>query len=79
VYEPLAQPIAVYAHIHRSYSRNVSGMLVANTGSVSLSYDGDLRASYLLLDESEPVIRRVEYDIDEELKAVSGCGFPHAG
>jgi len=54
-------------------------MLVANTGSVSLSYDGDLRASYLLLDESEPVIRRVEYDIDEELKAVSGCGFPHAG
>ena len=79
VYEPLGQPIAVYAHIHRSYIRNVSGMLVANTGSVSLSYDGDPRASYLLLDESEPVIRRVEYDIDKELKALSGCGLPHAG
>jgi hypothetical protein len=54
-------------------------MLVANTGSVSLSCDGDPRASYLVLDESEPVIRRVEYDIDKDLKALSGCGVPHAG
>jgi diadenosine tetraphosphatase ApaH/serine/threonine PP2A family protein phosphatase len=54
-------------------------MIVANTGSVSLSYDGDPRASYLLLDESKPAIRRVEYDVDKELKALSGCGLPHAG
>ena len=51
VYGPLGQPIAVYGHIHRSYIRSVSGMTVANTGSVSLSYDGDRRAAYLLLDE----------------------------
>jgi predicted phosphodiesterase len=83
VYSPLGQPIAIYAHIHRSYIRrstirNVSGTIVANTGSVSLSYDGDRRAAYLLLDESEPAIRRVEYDVDRELKALSGCGLPHA-
>ena len=54
-------------------------MIVANTGSVSLSYDGDRRASYLLLDESKPAIRRVEYDVDTELKALSGCGLPHSG
>jgi len=78
VYGPLGQPIAVYAHIHRSYIRSVSGMTVANTGSVSLSYDGDRRAAYLLLDESEPSIRRVEYDVDKELKALSGCGLPHS-
>ena len=77
VYGPLGQPIAVYGHIHRSYVRSVSGMIVANTGSVSLSYDGDRRASYLLLDEFRPVIRRVEYDLDRELKALSGCGLPH--
>lgn len=29
-------------------------MIVANTGSVSLSYDGDPRAAHLLLDESTP-------------------------
>jgi predicted phosphodiesterase len=75
-YAPLGQPIAVYGHIHRSYIRRVSGMTVVNTGSVSLSYDGDYRAAYLLLDESKPIIRRVEYDVDRELKALSG--FPHA-
>jgi predicted phosphodiesterase len=78
VYGPLGQPIAIYAHIHRSYIRSVSGMIVANTGSVSLSYDGDRRAAYLLLDESKPAIRRVEYDVDKELKALSGCGLPDA-
>jgi predicted phosphodiesterase len=78
VYRPLGQPIAVYAHIHRSYIRSVSGMIVANTGSVSLSHDGDRRAAYLLLDDSQPAIRRVEYDIDSELAALSDCGLPHA-
>jgi predicted phosphodiesterase len=84
VYGPLGRPIAVYAHIHRSYIRSVSGasgpsgMTVANTGSVSLSYDGDPRAAYLLLDESVPEIRRVEYDVDTELKALAACGLPHA-
>lgn len=78
VYGPLGQPIAVYAHIHRAYIRGVSGMTVVNSGSVSLSYDGDRRAAYLLLDDSRPTIRRVEYDVDREVTALSGCGLPHA-
>lgn len=78
VYGPLGQPIAIYGHVHRSYVRSVSKMIVANTGSVSLSYDGDRRAAYLVLDESTPTIRRVKYDVDKEIKALSICGFPHA-
>jgi len=83
VYSPLGQPIAVYGHIHRAYIRNVSGlngaeMTVANTGSVSLSHDGDRRAAYLLLDDYKPQIRRVEYDVHRELKALAGCGLPHS-
>jgi putative phosphoesterase len=78
VYRPLGQPVAVYAHIHRPFIRSVSGITVANTGSVGLSYDGDRRAAYLLLDGFEPTIRRVEYDIGRELKALSVCGLPHA-
>jgi predicted phosphodiesterase len=35
VYSPLGQPITVYGHIHRSFIRRVSEMIVANTGSVS--------------------------------------------
>ena len=60
VYAPLGQPIAVYGHVHQSFIRKVSGVTVVNTGSVSLSHDGDRRAAYLLLDESQPAIRRVE-------------------
>ena len=60
------------------YIRNVSGMIVANTGSVSLCYDGERRAAYFLLDNLKPAIRRVDYNLDCELKALSGCGLPHS-
>ncbi len=53
-------------------------MVVVNTGSVSLSHDGDLRAAYLLLDDSNPSIRRVEYEVEREIKALIACRFPHA-
>jgi predicted phosphodiesterase len=78
IYAQLNQPIVVYAHIHRPFIRSVAGMTVVNTGSVSLSYDGDHRASYLLLDESTPSIRRVAYDLDAELEALAGVDLPHA-
>jgi predicted phosphodiesterase len=78
-YSPLGRPVAVYGHIHRPYIRALAGLTVVNAGSVSLSYDGDRRASYLLLDESAPTIRRVEYDMDKELKALAGSGLPHSG
>jgi predicted phosphodiesterase len=78
VYSPLNRPIAIYAHIHRSFVRSVSNLTVVNTGSVSLSYDGDRRAAYLLLDDFTPSIRRVEYDVDRELKALATCGLPHS-
>jgi predicted phosphodiesterase len=78
IYSPLGQPIAIYAHIHRSFVRTAGGITVANTGSVSLSYDGDRRAAYLLLDDSNPTIRRVEYDVDRELKALAACELPHS-
>ena len=79
VYRPLGRSVAVHGHVHRSYIRSVAGMVVANAGSVGLSYDGDRRAAYFLLDEMRPTIRRVEYDVDKELKALAGCGFPYAG
>jgi putative phosphoesterase len=77
-YGSLGASIAVYGHIHRPYIRSVSGMIVANSGSVSLSYDGDPRASYLLWDGSIPSIRRVAYDIKREIRALHTSGLPHA-
>jgi predicted phosphodiesterase len=78
---PLSQvegPLAVYGHVHRSYIRALGPLLtVANSGSVSLSHDGDPRASYLLIDDATPTIRRVEYDVDREITALSMRRFPH--
>jgi predicted phosphodiesterase len=78
VYSPLGQPVAVYAHIHRSYIRHTAAMTVANTGSVSMSHDGDPRASYLLITGSQAEIRRVEYEVAKEVKAVASRRLPHA-
>jgi predicted phosphodiesterase len=78
VYGPLGEPVAIYAHIHRSSIRRLPRMVVANTGSVSLSYDGDPRAAYLLLDDGQACIRRVAYDVDAEVEALLGCGLPRA-
>jgi putative phosphoesterase len=79
VYSDLAVPIAVYGHIHRPYVRQLETITIANTGSVSLSYDGDPRASYLILDETDVAIRRVEYDLEREAEALLHSGLPHAG
>jgi putative phosphoesterase len=78
MYAPLGRSMVIYGHIHHSYIRSVTGMTIANCGSVSLSYDGDPRAAYLLLDDGRPSIRRVEYDVEKEIQAYSARGFPHA-
>ncbi|HEX9222181.1 MAG TPA: metallophosphoesterase family protein [Candidatus Acidoferrales bacterium] len=77
-YASLRAPIVVYGHIHRPYIRRLPGMTVANTGSVSQSYDGDTRASYLLMDGESVAIRWVEYDVESEAKELLSSGLPHA-
>jgi putative phosphoesterase len=78
VYGTVGRPLVVYGHIHRPYTRQVGGLTVANSGSVSLSYDGDPRAAYLLVDDGIPAIRRVEYSVEKELTALAENGMPHS-
>jgi putative phosphoesterase len=78
-YGSLDAPVVVYGHIHCSYVRKLPGMTVANTGSVSQSYDGDRRASYLVIDGKRLTIRRVEYHVEAEANELLHCGMPHAG
>ncbi len=77
-YGPVSDSVTVYGHIHTPYVRCVSGSIIANSGSIGLPYDGDRRASYLLLDDDKPSIRRVPYDLEKELKVLANCGLPHA-
>ena len=68
----------VFGHTHRPFTRRLaSGVHVANSGSVGLPYNGDRRASYVLIDEGTPAIRRVEYDLDAEAAAIRDNGLPH--
>lgn len=81
-YAALDRPVVVYGHIHCGFVRSVGGRLVVNAGSVSLSYDGDSRASYLLIDDAQTdataTIRRVEYDVELECRRMMERGTPHA-
>jgi putative phosphoesterase len=80
IYGTLDRPIVAFGHTHRPSIRTIAGHpnLLINIGSVGLPYDGDPRASYLLLEAGKPSIRRVEYNVDNELKALSSCGLPGA-
>lgn len=76
VYE--GEGISVYGHIHRPYVRELAGFVVANSGSVGMPFDGDPRASYLLVEEGSARVKRVEYDLDRELADLQSSGYPDA-
>jgi predicted phosphodiesterase len=80
MYGPLGQAFVVFGHTHLPSIQCLEGRLkfLINSGSVGLPYDGDPRASYLLIDEGKPAIRRVEYSVEDEIKALSQCGLPGA-
>jgi len=78
IFGGVSDSLVVHGHIHRPYIRKMAGVTIANSGSVGLPYDGDPRASYLLIDDGQPAIRRVEYDVQREIAALEGCGCPHA-
>jgi predicted phosphodiesterase len=79
-YGPMGTRVVVFGHTHLPFIRRTAGQMeiLVNTGSVGLSFDGDPRASYLLLDGGEPQIRRVTYDVEKELKALARAGLPGA-
>jgi len=70
--------VAVYGHIHRPYVRELPSLVVANSGSVGTPFDGDWRASYLLIDDGSVSVRRVEYDLERELADLESSGYPDA-
>lgn len=78
VYRPLDTAMAVYGHIHRPYTRKLSGLTVANSGSVGMPWDSDPRASYLLIDDGSPQLLRVAYDVEREAALLLSSGHPDA-
>ncbi len=76
-YKGLNAAMVVYCHIHRPFVRKVGTMTVCNTGSVGAPYDGDPRASYLLIDDGQASIRRVVYDVEKEVGRLIASDYPY--
>jgi putative phosphoesterase len=66
----------VYGHIHRPHIRQLDQLTVANSGSVGSPFDGDPRASYLLLDSGDLQIIRVAYDVEGEIDLLRRSNHP---
>jgi hypothetical protein len=69
--------VAVYGHIHHPFVRVLPEMTVVNTGSLSLSYDGDPRAAYAVIDDRGVTIRRVAYDVEIEVGRLRAIDYPY--
>ena len=77
-YQPLGRRRVVFGHIHASFVRRIGEVTIANAGSVSLSYDGDPRAAYALIDADRVEIRRVAWDVEAEIARLVAAGDPYA-
>ncbi len=76
-YSGLDAGTVVYCHIHRPFIRKIGEMTICNCGSVGSPYDGDPRASYLMMEDGTPAIRRVQYDMEKEVGRLLASDHPH--
>lgn len=77
VYGNVKTPLVVYGHVHQPFIRRVPAFVLASSGSVGLPYDGDPRSSYLVVEDGHPTIRRVEYDVEAEIRTLAERRHPN--
>lgn len=76
MYGPLGVTVAVFGHIHRAFVRVLPGLTVANCGSVSLSLDGDPRATYLTVADGVATVHSLAYDLERAIADVLASTNP---
>jgi hypothetical protein len=54
-------------------------MIIVNTAASACLVTVIESAAYVQVDDSRPAIRRVEHDVDREIRAHPLAAFPHAG
>lgn len=72
--------MVIYGHIHHAFTRTVKGRLIVNSGSIGLPFDGDHRASYVIIDIHKNnvavQIRRISYDIEKVIRVAKDRQMP---
>jgi len=77
-YRETGAETVVYGHIHRPYTRDTGVLAVGNSGSAGFTWDGDPRASYLLIEPRGMEVVRVEYDSEADARRLIEMGYPDA-
>jgi putative phosphoesterase len=65
-------------HTHMPYTLQVNGTRIVNPGSVGLSRDNDPRAAYAVIDGDDVQLKRIEYPVDETMRATQALAMDEA-
>lgn len=72
--------LVMFGHMHHAFVRQALGFTVVNSGSIGLSFDGDNRAGYAVIDIEKHVvsaqIRRVAYDVELSIRRARTRAMP---
>jgi predicted phosphodiesterase len=72
--------VLVFGHTHVPWVQERSGVLFVNCGSVGKPKDGDPRASFAILTDTqgglEVAIERIAYDVDGVAREMRAVGLP---
>lgn len=63
-------------HTHTQYILTVGKTTVINPGSVGLPRDGDPRAAYAIITDDGPVLKRIDYPIEQTLASIDAAPLP---
>ncbi|HWI62636.1 MAG TPA: metallophosphoesterase family protein [Symbiobacteriaceae bacterium] len=72
--------LVLFGHMHHPFVRSAQGFTIVNAGSVGLSFDGDNRASYVIIDVTKTdlaiQVRRVSYDLEAAIQVARSRCMP---
>jgi len=68
--------VVCVGHTHLPYVLEVGDKLVINPGSLGQPRDGDPRASYAIIEDYKVELKRLEYPVEETVRAIQESGLP---
>ena len=74
--EGISADYVCVGHTHVQFILQVGDTTVVNPGSVGIPRDGDPRAAYAVITDDGPVLKRVEYPIEETVASVESADMP---
>jgi putative phosphoesterase len=65
-------------HTHVQFASKLGSKIFCNPGSVGQPRDGDPRAAFAVLDNSQIELHRIDYDINATVKAMQEAGYKNS-